>query len=202
MVDPLRVTLAVLVGGASTRMGRDKSTLPLPDGPLAGRAVAALGPLASHVLLCGRPVPGVPGRVVVDRTPGLGPLGGLAMALEAATTPLLLVCAGDMPGPSAAVAGALLDLLEGDLELAATVAHSARGLEPFPSAWRVAAAGPVVERALAAGERALRAVLRGPAVATLGADRCSVLDPLGSGFANWNTPADVASGGRPTLPPE
>ena len=78
-------TLAILAGGASRRMGRDKATLDAGDGPLLERSARLGLELGLPVLVVGRerptnwPLPTV--RFVADRMPGQGPLGGLVTAL-------------------------------------------------------------------------------------------------------------------------
>lgn len=89
-------TLAILAGGGSTRMGRDKALLDTDQGPLLAR-LAAIGLHCDlPVLVVGRtrpaswPLPEV--AFVVDDEPGQGPLGGLATALSHANPVLLIAC--------------------------------------------------------------------------------------------------------------
>ncbi len=94
------VTGAVLAGGRSTRLGRDKALLTLDGEPLLARAVRLLREVCDTVLVIGPPeraavVPGVP--VHPDERPGCGPLGGIATALRAMSGDRLLAVATDMP---------------------------------------------------------------------------------------------------------
>ena len=95
----------VLCGGASTRMGAVKATLPTPSGPLAGipaRALAAAG-CGSVVAVGGdasvmEPLARTLGiGWIPDEWPGQGPLGGVATACARLTGQTLLVCACDLP---------------------------------------------------------------------------------------------------------
>ena len=96
------VTVQIMLGGRSTRMGRDKALVTLGGKTLLERAVerwenygAALqlsvGPAERSAL--------APGGIsaVADRYPGRGPMGGLHAGLSACSTPLLLLAAVDCP---------------------------------------------------------------------------------------------------------
>ena len=92
------VTGALLLGGESTRMGRDKAHLEWRGETLSTRAANLLASLFSETLLVGgEPEPLAPGRRVSD-PPGPGcALRGLVGALEAATSPRVVVIATDLP---------------------------------------------------------------------------------------------------------
>src|ERR671913_497518 len=90
---------AVLAGGASRRMGRDKATLAVGGVELASLALAAAARVAHPVVLVapdGHPARRVAAPAIAD--PGLGPLAALAAALDALTAEHVLVLAGDHPG--------------------------------------------------------------------------------------------------------
>jgi molybdopterin-guanine dinucleotide biosynthesis protein A len=93
-------------------MGRDKAFLPFPPRRLIDHQVAtlrALGP--AELLISGRPETDyavAEARVVFDDVPDEGPLGGVIAVLAAATTPLVLVLAVDMPAMTPAFLGRLL----------------------------------------------------------------------------------------------
>jgi molybdopterin-guanine dinucleotide biosynthesis protein A len=91
---------AVLVGGQSNRMGKDKALLTIGGTPLIQRVVETLRAVASEVFLVG---PGAERyawlnvQVTDDLVPGAGPLGGIHTALCVARYPRCLVVACDMP---------------------------------------------------------------------------------------------------------
>ena len=97
----------VLVGGRSSRMGRDKALLPFRGGVLAGVGGAGGGNGRRETpcwwairTLCRAAALGYP--VIPDLYPGEGPLGGILTALESsASADWNLVVACDMPGLSA-----------------------------------------------------------------------------------------------------
>jgi molybdopterin-guanine dinucleotide biosynthesis protein A len=96
------MTVAILAGGKSRRMGFDKALLLWQGVTLLERVVRAAWEGVGKAMVIGRTRPpdwpaelaSVP--FVQDRLPGLGPLGGLVTALEQAQGPVLLVGC-DMP---------------------------------------------------------------------------------------------------------
>jgi molybdopterin-guanine dinucleotide biosynthesis protein A len=86
-------------------MGAPKALIPFEGVPLWRRQVSLLEALDPAELLISAGADWSPGTgpwtVVRDKTPGLGPLGGIAAALRAARTGLLLVLAVDMPSMTA-----------------------------------------------------------------------------------------------------
>ena len=100
MADDL--TAFVLAGGKSTRMGRDKATLPLAGRTLLETALAVARSVTKDVFILGRPgLYGAYGEVIADIFPGCGPLGGIHAALTCSKTDLNLVLAVDTPFLSA-----------------------------------------------------------------------------------------------------
>ncbi len=72
----------VLAGGASDRMGADKADLMLGGETFLERAVGKLGRHFSTVLVAGGDHAPESSVLVADAQPGLGPLAGIAAALE------------------------------------------------------------------------------------------------------------------------
>lgn len=103
MSDGTHRTAIVLCGGMSTRMGRDKSSLPFHGESLLGRVVRIVAPLVDEVLVVARDGQAMPAdvpaaiRVVRDETPGAGPLAGIAAGLAAARAGLVFATACDAP---------------------------------------------------------------------------------------------------------
>lgn len=91
----------ILAGGQSRRMGRDKAWLPLGGQPLIQRQIDLVRELAPlEVFISGRKDTdysrlGCP--VLHDGWADAGPLAGLERALAAASAPLVLVLAVDLP---------------------------------------------------------------------------------------------------------
>jgi len=176
---------AVLLGGRSARMGRDKAHLRLEGVSLAARTARLLGRVCEDVMLVGgEPPPDAPGRPVPD--PGGPPsaLRGLVGALAAARAERVLVVATDLPRLSETLLWALVALPEADVALP----RDAGGLQPLCALYRREAVhAPAAER-LARGELALHALLDGLSKSLLEGADLDALDPGGSAFANANTP--------------
>src|SRR3990170_1281179 len=89
-----------MAGGKSRRMGRDKAWLDLGDGrPIVQRVIDAMREVADDVFLVANDerfaTLGL--RVVPDRFPEGGALGGITTGVGAATHDRVLVAACDMP---------------------------------------------------------------------------------------------------------
>ena len=90
MAETSSISAFILAGGASRRMGRDKATLEFRGQPLIDHMAGLLSHAFGAVRIVGR-------GDLSDRIPGLGPIGGIATALEATETERNLVVAVDLP---------------------------------------------------------------------------------------------------------
>ena len=180
---------AVLAGGESRRMGRDKALVEGPD----GRALALVGVEAllaagaREVIVVGGDERGL-GALgvgwVPDLHPGEGPLGGILTALAATTSDLVVVMACDMPGVGPEVPAALAAALAGAPGSGVAVAVVGEREQPLTACWRRSTASAALQAAFAAGERAPRKVLPG-----LGVVRVEGL-PVGQ-LVDVDSPADL-----------
>lgn len=92
------MTGVVLVGGKSSRFGMDKVLCEFKGKPLIGHVVDTIKPLFDAVFLIGHPRAELDAyHIVPDIRPGLGPLGGIATALDALDDEGFFFCAADMP---------------------------------------------------------------------------------------------------------
>jgi molybdopterin-guanine dinucleotide biosynthesis protein A len=177
----------VLAGGASTRMGRDKALLSHGETTLLEHVASQVAAAAGGAVIIGPPdrYRGLRYPVVADRTPGLGPLGGIQTALRISGAPWNLVVACDMPELKAEFLSELL---------AAAVTCGGDCLVPVPPSGRMeplcAVYGreclPRIEEALRRGVRAVHAAIAGPP---------TVLWPVADErpFRNLNAPEDLAA---------
>ncbi len=190
MLPETHFSVAILVGGRSTRMGRDKAGIEIGGCTLLARQIALAWSLEpAEVLVSGRsdvPLGDRLVRVVDDERPGLGPLGGLASVLISAVEPHLLLLAVDLPALNA---GMLHRLLAKRRAGVGVVPRTPRGWEPTAAVYPRSLL-PEIRRRLAAGELALHKFVE----AEVEAGRLVALDVPETDaavFENWNTPADI-----------
>ena len=108
----MSVSAIVLCGGRSTRMGRDKASLPFGAELLLLRVLRLVREVAGDVVLVAREGQRLPGGLSAVRDPaeGLGPLAGIAAGLGAVAGERAFVAACDMPLLRPALARRLLEL--------------------------------------------------------------------------------------------
>jgi molybdenum cofactor guanylyltransferase len=192
------VAAAVLAGGASRRMGRDKATLAVGGVELASLALAAAARVADPVVLVapeGHPARRLAAAPVAD--PGEGPLAALAAALAALDADHVLVLAGDHPGLRVELLAHLAGLADrGE----AVACRRGPGLEPLVAVYRRAPALALARARLAdpAGDRSLTGLLAGLRTLVVEEAQWRPLDPDGRSFVDLDDPADLEAWGRTT----
>lgn len=176
---------AVLTGGASSRMGRNKALIEIAGTPMARRVAAALvdGGCTDVVLVGGDPAELAPLRLphVADRHPGAGPLGGVRTAIAHADPVDVVVAACDLPRLDAATIAALVEAAAGEPQADVIVARTAQ-LEPACALWRATAGDPLAAL-FAEGVRAVHV-----AIARLHA---VPVDVATTALVNMNRPDDL-----------
>jgi molybdopterin-guanine dinucleotide biosynthesis protein A len=94
-------TAIVMAGGDSSRMGTDKSTLLFNGKPMVEHVCEQLRGTFRQILISANEAEKLTFlglEIIPDRTPGQGPLMGIASALEASANELNFVVACDIPG--------------------------------------------------------------------------------------------------------
>lgn len=172
------ISAVILAGGRATRLGGvAKHELVVDGETIFARQVRVLAPRVAEIVVAGN-VAGY--RCVQDE--GVGPLGGIAAALAAVTTPWLAIVAGDMPWLGADLIDALIARAPG--HDAACVRE--RGFaEPLVSIVH-ARVRPTIERRLAAGQFKASAVFTDEGLAVAWLD-----DPDPRALRSINTPDDL-----------
>ncbi len=192
MPAKIRFDAALLAGGRSSRLGRDKAFLDWRGQPLYVtqlRKLASLGP--ERLWLSTRPEQPFPevlegvGRVV-DIVPDLGPLGGLQSVLAASEADFLLALAVDLPRMESDFLARLV------ANGAGAVPRTERGWEPLAALYPRAEFLGLVEEFLGAGKRRLQDLL--DEAAARGWIRAVPVEGADSAlFANLNTADDLAA---------
>jgi molybdopterin-guanine dinucleotide biosynthesis protein A len=192
--DPF--TAAILAGGRARRLGgRDKAALAVGASSILDRQLMALRALTPHLLIVGgNPSHGQTAaiRVVPDRIPGAGALGGLYTALAEAPTEQVLVIACDMPFVTAPFLARLAALgAAGGPVADAVVPRDARGLHPLCASYARRIAGRLRAH-LDAGRLRVIDALSELEVRHMGPDELEPFDRDGRLLLNVNTPDDYA----------
>lgn len=185
----VRVAGAVLCGGASRRMGRDKATMVVDGTAMAVRVARSLDAGGC------RPVFAIGGDAdalnalgiadtVADEWPGEGPVGGIATALgrarSTASADAVLVAACDMPWLAPSTVAAMIAVMD-DVSTGVVVATT-DARQPLLSVWH-RDTEDLVRGRFAAGERRVRALYDHVQVTEVVIDASSAL--------NVNRPEDV-----------
>lgn len=191
------LSAAVLAGGASRRMGDDKAMLSLAPGspPVIIRVLEAVSRVADDVLIIAPDRPGyrslgVP--IVPDRRAALGPIAGIATALEVARHDHCLVVACDLPFLDPALLSWMASLPR-DYEALIPLAPRGAGtplLQPLHAIYARAGLPTILAR-IALGDLRLTNLERHLRVRSIETDKLREIDPELRSFLNLNTPADA-----------
>jgi molybdopterin-guanine dinucleotide biosynthesis protein A len=186
----MKVSAAVMAGGKSRRMGRDKAWLDLGDGrPIVQHVIDVLREVADEVFLVANDerfaTLGL--RVVPDRFPEGGALGAIATGVGAAAHDRVLVAACDMPFLRAEVFRLLVERSEG---YDAVVPRIGTDLETFHALYAKACL-PAMERALSQGRLRVISFFDDVRILELGEDELRRVDPELRSFTNVNTPEEL-----------
>lgn len=174
----------ILAGGASRRMGTDKSQLLIERQTFADRIAETLSQVADSVTLVG----GQSEQSVADVYPQWGALGGIHAALAACKNEWAIVVACDLPFVTAQLFSFLASLR---LDHDAIVAIQPDGRpQPLAALYRV---DPCLQRAtelIEAGRRRPLDLLDAVNTRWVQFDELTNLDQADRFFVNINTPSD------------
>lgn len=189
------ISVAILAGGESRRMSEDKALLRIaPDGPTTiERAIEVAREISDDVFVVspndrGYARFGV--RVVEDRFPGEGPLGGIITALEATDRAFTLVLSCDHPFLSVALLRWMSELPGSQLALPETVMDGQGALHPIHARYRKDAL-PILGEAFSSGERRLRKAISRLEIRVITETEVTRFDPELKSLFSVNTPAEV-----------
>lgn len=178
----MRAAGYVLVGGQSSRMGRDKARLPLNSHFLVEDVAEKVAKVAGNVALVGNPAlySDLPFECIRDLHPGLGPLAGIEAALAQNKAAWNLIVACDMPGLATQWLEELLMMARQSSKLCFVIQDGSSRIQPLCAVYRQDCL-PLVAQALSAGRLSLLDLL-----AVLDAGRVRIASPL----HNVNTPEE------------
>lgn len=193
------LSAAILTGGASRRMGRDKASIEFGGITLLERALRTLKEVADEVVIVGdRPSYhgyGVP--VHADAYSDAGTLGGIATALRTAAHERVLVVACDMPLLSIRLLRAMT-ALESDEDVVVPWLPSANARQGGKGTFETLHAIyrrrclPHIEERIARGDIRVIGFFDDVRVRSLDENWLRQYDPDLRSFHNANTPDDLA----------
>ncbi len=193
------ISVAVLTGGRSQRLGTDKVLLRLHGEWLLERILNSLAVLSNDVFIVGNDRPefeALEVRVVADDPAGQGPLGGIYSGLKAMRHPRGLFVACDMPLLNLPLLRYMI-LLSADFD--AVVPAVGDLIEPLHAIYSQACIRPI-EELLQRGEMRVSGFLAHVRVRRVTEDELSLFDPQHLSFFNINTAADLDLAQRLTEP--
>lgn len=182
------ITGAILVGGKSRRMGRDKALLQMDGRPLFERVLGVFRESFSRLLLVGDRAERFAGcglSVLPDIYPGSA-LGGLYTALSLAETKYIFVSPCDLPFPNREILHFLCSLREG---FDAVVPKTAHGFEPLFAVYAKTCLEPMGEL-LESGNLCVYDFYPRVRVRYVQDEELAPLDRNGKSFVNVNTPEE------------
>ena len=181
----------VLAGGSSLRMGKDKSAIELGGRTLLQRTAESISGVCAELVIAAADRPtqylhDLSPIWVPDPPGGAGPLAGLVAGLSAASNPVAIVVACDMPFLNHRLLRHLLNSLA-DCDAAVPMAggraqslHAAYSTDCLPTARAL----------LRLGARSMHDLLSRLRVKYIAEARCLELDPDGLSSFNMNTADD------------
>jgi molybdopterin-guanine dinucleotide biosynthesis protein A len=184
------LSIVVLAGGESRRMGQNKALIPFLNQPLIERVIKCQAPYADKLLLItNKPEQYAFLRIqlILDIFPGRGALGGLFTALSSTRQSLTAVVACDIPFVTPFLLLALSDqLTDGPWDLA--VPEPGGVAQPFHAVYRRETCLPVIEAALKAEKWRADAWFDEVRVKYFRSEDIAPYDPQQIAFINVNTP--------------
>jgi molybdopterin-guanine dinucleotide biosynthesis protein A len=189
----MSVSVAVLVGGHSSRMGFNKAFAKIGGQPLIERVLARVKDLGDDVMLIANNPElyvhlGV--RIYPDVIPGKRSLGGIYTALHHANNDHALIVACDLPFLSRALMAYLISLCEG---YDVVVPLNRRGLPEGAQAVYGKGCLETIHRRLGRDDLKVTGFYPEVHVRRVGDEEIDRFDPKRCSFINVNTPEELAA---------
>jgi molybdenum cofactor guanylyltransferase len=183
-------SIAILVGGKSSRMGQNKALLDIGGKPLLQVMIERLKPLEAEIFLVANAAEhyqqfNLP--IIPDKIPNKAALGGIYTALQHSKHESCFVLACDMPLIQPKL---LIRMLESvDANALALVPRFKNNVQPLHSLYKESCIKGL-ESALEQNHLKIRQFLESICVQYF--DDYQAIDPLGVSFSNLNSPEDYA----------
>jgi molybdenum cofactor guanylyltransferase len=187
------ISAALMAGGKSTRMGRDKCLIQINGIPLWQRQLDLLLAVSPEVFVVAPDRPDwLPDKVrwIPDAVRDKGPIGGLVAVLAEAADNQVLVLAVDMPTMSSAFLKKLADMA---VQGSGIVPQIGEGYEPLCAIYPREALAIVKDQLFAKRDYSLQALIRLLIQRGLMQNFC-VSDSEAGLFRNLNFPSDNIDG--------
>jgi molybdenum cofactor guanylyltransferase len=183
-----QIAAFILAGGASSRMGTDKSQLLIDQQTLLERVTATLLEITDLIRIVGKPPTASPLPTVQDVYPQWGALGGLHAALTACRREWAIVVACDLPYVTPALF-AHLATVRVDHEAVVPVQNDGRP-QPLAALYRVEPCRQRATELIEAGRRRPLDLLERVNTRWVSFNEIRNLDQADRFFVNINTPED------------
>jgi molybdopterin-guanine dinucleotide biosynthesis protein A len=191
----MQITGAILAGGKSRRMGRDKAFLPFGKGVLIERVIEVIAQVVDDVIL----ITNTPERyqrfglpMFSDVIPEAGSLGGIYTGLVSAKTPYSVCLACDMPFVKPEF---LRFLCETAAEADVVIPRNAEDFQPLCAAYSQVCRESI-RRRIEAGRLKITGFFDQVRVRVIEGELLARFDPHDVMFFNANTPEEYAKAQR------
>ena len=184
------VSGAILAGGRSRRMGRDKAWIPFDGRPLIAVVIGILRPLFAELVVVAadaRPYAGLGIPVHTDQHPGQGPLAAIGTALRESHARRAFCLGCDMPFACPSLIAYLCEMAT-DADV--VVPRTSKGYEPLHAVYDQSCL-PRLDEMLSAGNLRTDALYSRVRVHGVSEAELRRHDPELRSFTNINTPSDL-----------
>lgn len=181
----------VLAGGASTRMGRDKTQISWGSGTLLTHAIERMRLISDDVRVVGRvEANNLPVPVLTDKLSDIGPLAGIHSALSHSRTDWNLILAVDLPLITPRMLVWLADLRLADESKTAIVPRVKSRLQPLCAVYHRGSLSEI-EHALMRHESSIHRLLEQLNTRIIEEEQLIANGFSPEMFLNVNTPEDL-----------
>ncbi len=194
MKNNQKLSICILAGGNSSRMGQNKALMFFQGQPLIKRVVERVSSLSYDIYIISNDAKSyefLKLPIVLDKVKGAGVMGGLFTALSMAPSLYVAVVACDLPNVNINLINAELDIAQAEFS-DVVIPESKNGLEPLHALYRRATCLPYVQQALDTGQKKLISWFDHVRVRVISLREVAEFDPGGTAFININTPEDLS----------